>query len=85
VLFFNGRGVTVPLKRLSDELQLGSQRTLWRVLNDLIANAAEIVVARESVWTLNLADNEFLIETQFGDWGGSIFSKFGTNTIVFTY
>lgn len=85
VLFFNGRGVTVPLKRLSDELQLGRERTLWRVLQDLVQCGTEVLVARESVRALNLSDDEFIVETQFGQWGGSVFCKMEPGSVVFSY
>jgi predicted peroxiredoxin len=85
ILFFNGQGVRVPLKRLSPDLRLGDERALWVVLNDLIRRGAEILVARESVRELNMVEAEFLPETQFGRWGGKVFSKMDGEAVVFSY
>jgi len=85
VLFFNGRGVTVPVKRLSAELQLGQERSLWVVLHDLVRSGAEVLVSRESIRTLNMVEADFIPETQFGAWGGSVFCKVDFNTTVFSY
>src|SRR5262245_31791112 len=71
ILFFNGRGVTIPVKHLSPELRLISpaaneQRPLWLILRDLINDGAEVIVARDSVKILNMEDREFLPEAQIG-------------------
>ena len=85
VLFFNGRGVTVPVKRLSGELQLGQERALWVVLQDLVQAGAEVLVARESMRALNMVEADFITGTQIGDWGGSVLGKITAGSVVFSY
>ncbi|MCI0676645.1 MAG: DsrE family protein [Phycisphaerales bacterium] len=85
VLFFNGRGVTVPVKRLHQDLSLGDERPLWVMLDELVGRGAEVLVARESARILNMADAEFMNGTQLGQWGGSVFCKMHGESVVFTY
>jgi predicted peroxiredoxin len=85
VLFFTGRGVTVPVKRLHQEMQLGKERPLWVMLDELVGRGVEVLVARESARLLNMADAEFIEGTQLGQWGGSVFCKMHGESVVFTY
>lgn len=85
VLFYNGEGMQVPLKRFSDELRVGNDRSLWRILDELQRKGAEIVVSRESERELGMVDSDFVLGTQVRDWGGAIFEKMPPNTVTFTF
>ncbi len=85
VLFFSGRGVTVPVKRVDADLRLGKERPMWVVLHDLMRNGAEVLVAAESARVLGMVDADFVDGTQIGAWGGKVFSKVDAGTVVFTY
>lgn len=82
VLFFNGRGVTIPTRRLSPDLRLGDERALWLILRDLINRGAEVIVARDSARILNMEDGEFIPEAYLGV---NVFQKIPDDTVVFTY
>jgi predicted peroxiredoxin len=87
ILFFNGRGVTIPTKKLANDrppndLRLGDERALWLILRDLINDGAEVIVARDAADMLNLTDSEFIPEARLGV---NIFHKMPDDTVVFTY
>ena len=87
ILFFNGRGVTIPIKRLSPDLRLtapgaNDERPLWLILRDLIDGGAEVIVARDAAKILNMDDREFIAEAQIGV---NVFHKMPPDAVVFTY
>jgi predicted peroxiredoxin len=87
ILFFNGRGVTIPTKKLANDrppndLRLGDERALWLILRDLINDGAEVIVARDAADTLNMADSEFIPEARLGV---NVIQKMPDDTVVFTY
>lgn len=85
ILYFNGRGVTVPVRRLEDDLRMGRDRPVWLTLQDLMRGGAEVVVAGEAARVLGMVVDDFIPGTQIGAWSGKVFSKVDDNTLVFTY
>lgn len=85
ILYFNARGVTVPVRRLEDDLRMGRDRPVWLMLRDLMNSGAEAVVAGESARVLGMVVGDFVPGVQIRAWSGKVFEKAGADAIVFTY
>jgi predicted peroxiredoxin len=85
ILYFNGRGVTVPVRRLENDLRLGRDRPVWLTLQDLMRQGAEVVVAGEAARVLGMVVEDFIPGAAIRPWSGKVFSTVDSNTLVFTY
>lgn len=85
ILYFNDRGVTVPVRRLENDLRLGRDRPLWMTLQDLMRGGAEVVVAGEAARLLGMVVEDFVPGAVIRPWSGKVFTSVDSNTLVFTY
>lgn len=85
ILYFNASGVTVPVKRLEHDLRLGNERPVWLMLQDLMAQGAEVVVAGEAARLLGMVIDDFVPGSVIRPWSGKVFALVDSNTLVFTY
>jgi len=84
VIFFNVKGVTIPVNDFADEFAFGSNDPIKSQLVDLIKRGADIHVCPICMKALDVNDSD-VIEGAHVTTRPKLFSNIGANTSVFTY
>lgn len=83
ILFFNVRGVRVPTHQLRADLAFHA-KPVKELLTELIARGAEVHVCPHCMKALEVTEEE-LIPGALVTGRQKLFSKLGSNTVVFSY
>jgi len=84
VMFFNVKGVTIPLNKLADDFAFQSNQPLKAQLTELIKRGVDVHVCPICMKALSVEKSD-LIEGANVTTRPNLFTNIGANTSVFTY